>query len=42
MSEIRDSYETRKPSKQNVFDRFKGNFATQLPGLDTGGYSPFS
>lgn len=37
--DIRDSYETKKPSAQNVFDRFKGNFATTFPGVNTGGYS---
>lgn len=40
--EIRDSYETKKPSIQNIFDRFKGNFATTFPGVDTGGYSGLS
>lgn len=36
---IRDSYETKKPSVQNTFDRFKGNFATSFPDVDTGGYA---
>jgi len=40
--DIRDSYETREPSAQNVFDRFKGNFATIFPGLDTGGFCSLS
>lgn len=40
--EIRDSYETKKPTKQNIFDRFKGNFATRFPGVDTGGYADLS
>ena len=39
---IRDSYETRMPTKQNIFDRFKGNFATKFPGVDTGGYANLS
>ena len=39
---IRDSYETRMPTKQNIFDRFKGNFATNFPGVDTGGTVPLT
>ena len=40
--DIRDSYETRVPTKQNIFDRFKGNFATKFPDVDTGGYANLS
>ena len=40
--DIRDSYENKKPTKQNIFDRFKGNFATIFPGVDTGGYADLS
>lgn len=40
--DIRDSYENKKPTKQNIFDRFKGNFATTFPDVDTGGYAPLS
>ena len=39
---LRDSYETRIPTKQNIFDRFKGNFATVFPNVYTGGYSHLS
>lgn len=42
MNKIRDSYETKEPSNQNIFNRFKGNFATIFPGVDTGGYSNLS
>ena len=37
--DIRDSYETKKPSIQNIFDRFKGSFATTFPGVNTGGFA---
>ena len=40
--DIRDSYETRIPTKQNIFDRFKGNFATKFSDVDTGGYANLS
>tara|TARA_Y100000816_G_C26060158_1_gene556612 strand:+ start:378 stop:1154 length:777 start_codon:yes stop_codon:yes gene_type:complete len=42
MDNIRDGYETRKPSSQNVFDRFKDNFATTFPTVNTYGYAQLS
>lgn len=32
---LRDAYETRKPSIQNIFDRFKDNFLTSFPDIVT-------
>ena len=40
--DLRDAYESRIPTKQNIFDRFKGNFATTFPNVDTGGYTNLS
>jgi hypothetical protein len=40
--DIRDSYENKKPTNQNIFDRFRGNFATIFPDVDTGGYANLS
>lgn len=34
---LRDSYENRCPSIQNIFDRFRGNFVTIFQGVDTKG-----